>query len=126
MKVLLTEWFREWSGNEPQTLSPVVFDLMQESHLLALYKSVADGIFDDVCFETDSNEALGVLRGILSGGGSAVKSSSSAVAAKSQIYRPGYELHIQAEYAHFFVNPIPRPELFAHGNLKAYMEEFKQ
>jgi len=105
-------------------LEPVVFDLLEERFLMLLYKSFADGIFEQVCFEADSADSLQTLRGMLKGAANAQAAASNSNASQARVYRPGYDLYVQGRDGYIFVNPKPRPELFEGADLAAYIKEF--
>lgn len=49
----------------------------------------------------------------------------SAVSEQCRLHRAGYEIYLQGSRSYFFVNPIPRPELFGRYRLDDYLAEFK-
>jgi hypothetical protein len=126
MKILLTSWYREWRGSEPQVLRPDTFSLDEKNTLFALVVSVGNGEFDEACIETDSGEAKECIEGLLSGTGNAKRVESSPGAEQCRLYRDGYEIYLQGGSAFFFVNPVPRPELFEMREFDRYLAEFKQ
>src|SRR5262252_2785611 len=71
MKILLTSWYREWRGSEPQVLRPDTFSLDEKNTLFALVVSLGNGEFDEACIETDSGEAKECIEGLLCGTGGA-------------------------------------------------------
>ena len=126
MKILLTEWVREWRGTRPQLLKPAALSLDDGKILFALVVSVGNGDYDEVCIETDSMEAKECVRGILCGTGSAKPVGLSYAVEQCRLYRVGYEIYLQGRSSYFFVNPIPRPELFQSSDLNQYVTEFQQ
>jgi hypothetical protein len=49
----------------------------------------------------------------------------STAAEQCRLYRAGYEIYRQGGDSYFFVNPVPRPELFETRELDRYVAEFK-
>ena len=125
MKILLTSWYREWRGSEPQVLRPDTFSLDERNTLFALVGSIGNGEFDEACIETDSGEAKECIEGMLCGTGGARRVEPSTDAEQCRLYRDGYEIYRQGENSYFFVNPVPRPELFETRDLNGYFAEFK-
>jgi len=125
MKILLTVWYREWRGGEPQVLKTEALSLDNEKILFGLVVSVANGDYDEVCIETDSIEAKDCIEGLLCGTGRA-KRTVPWSAEQCRLYRSGYEIYLQGSSSYFFINPMPRPELFEKRELEDYLAEFKQ
>src|SRR5712691_6073835 len=125
MKILLTEWVREWRGTRPQLLKPAALSLDDGKILFALVVSVGNGDYDEVCIETDSMEAKECIQGMLCGTGSAKPVEWSYAVEQCRLYRVGYEIYLQGKSSYFFVNPIPRPELFQSSDLNQYVTEFQ-
>jgi hypothetical protein len=125
MKILLTVWYREWRGREPQVLKPAALSLDDEKVLFGLVVSVGNGDYDEVCIETDSIEAKDCIEGLLCGTGSA-KRIMPWSAEQCRLHRSGYEIYLQGTSSYFFVSPAPRPELFEERDLEEYLAEFKQ
>jgi hypothetical protein len=125
MKILLTSWYTEWRGPKPQVLNPEVLSLENERILFALVVSLGNGDYDQVCIESDSTEAKEGIEGLLCGTGKAQRVGLSSAATQCRLYRAGYEIYIQGGNSYFFVNPIPRPELFEVRDLDEYLAEFK-
>lgn len=123
MQIVLIEWYREWCGAEPQKIQPTVLPLDNERALFVLLVMLGNGEYDDLCIESDSAEALESARGLLLGTGGAERVHDHPLANSSPLYRPGYEIYVQADRSVFFLNPEPRPALF-HSNMAAYAEEF--
>jgi len=126
MKILLSSWYREWRGAEPQVLRPGTFSLDEKNTLFALVVSLGNGEFDEACIETDSGEAKECIEGLLCGTGGAKRVERSSSAEQCRLYREGYEIYRQGGSSYFFVNPVPRPELFEMRELDGYVAEFKQ
>jgi hypothetical protein len=126
MKILLTVWYREWRGQEPQLLKPVALSLDNEKIRFGLVVSVGNGDYDEACIETDSIEAKEYIEGLLRGTGSAKRAMPWSAAAGGRLYRSGYEIYLQGRSSYFFVNPMPRPELFEKHDLEEYVAEFNQ
>ncbi len=122
-RILITQWSRAWHGEAAQTLEPAVLDLAERRHLHYLLTMLGNGEFDDVCFEGESTDALAAIEGALTGTGGAVL-VNPVLAAASRLYRQGYRVFTQAACGRFFVNTVPRPELFAAGAAPAYAAEF--
>ena len=77
--------------------------------------SLANGAIVEMKAEADSEEALGVLRGLIQGAGSGVRADLSAQEkATCWLYEEGYECYTQGvkNPAYFFVYPAPRPKAF--------------
>lgn len=123
MQVILTEWYRQWRGAEPQQIQPEMLPLDNERILFALVVMLGNGEYDDLCIESDSVEALESARGLLLGTGSAERVQAHPLANTSPLYRPGYEIYVQADRSVFFLNPEPRPALFP-SDMAVYAEEF--
>jgi hypothetical protein len=126
MKLLLTEWYKDWRGEQPQRLTPAKLSLDDQKTLFALVVSLGNGDYDEVCIETDSVQAKACIIGLLQGTGNARPIEPTPAAEQRRLYRAGYEVYLQGESSYFFVNPIPRPELFQQADLKAYLAESKQ
>ncbi|SRR6266700_607631 len=126
MKILLTLWYSEWRGREPQVLKPEALSLDNEKILFGLVVSVGNGDYDEICVETDSIEAKECIKGLLCGTGSAKRIVPSSAVERHKLYRSGYEIYLQGGSSYFFVNPMPRPELFEKHDLEGYVAEFKQ
>jgi hypothetical protein len=123
-RVLVTEWSRTWHADSPQPLAPRVMDLGEPRHRSHLLMMLGNAEFDDVCFEGETAGALAVIEGALTGTGGAAL-VNPVLAAASRLYRPGYRVFAQAGAGRFFVNAVPRPELFLAGALRAYADEFR-
>jgi len=116
MKILFTEWYRDWRGTEPQLAKPSILPLDNDKILFALVVSVGNGDYDEVCIETDSTEAKACITNMLCGTGNAkLVDRPSAVVEHCALYRPGYDIYLQGRDSYFFVNPTPRPELFGNS-----------
>jgi len=126
MKILLTEWYREWRRERPQALEPAVLSLENEKILFALLVSVGNGDYDEACIESDSPEAREFIKGLLCGTGNAKQVGRSLAVEQCRLYREGYETYLQGTDSYFFVNPMSRPELFQGGDLEEYVTEFKE
>ena len=87
MKILLTEWYREWRGTEPQLLKPAALALDDDKILFALVVSVGNCDYDEVCIETDSMEAKECIRNILCGTGNATPVERSSGVEHCVLYR---------------------------------------
>jgi len=127
MKILLTVWYREWRGGKPQVLNPEALSLDHEKTLFGLVVSVGNGDYDEVCIETDSMEAKEYMQGLLCGTGNAKRIVPSSTAEQCRLCRPGYETYLQGNSSYYFINPVPRPELFEKRELELeeYLAEFK-
>jgi len=112
MKILLTEWFRQWRGAEPQVVKPAGISLDDQKMVFALVVSLANGDYDEVSIETDSIEAKECITGMLCGTGNAKQVEASPEVEQCRLYQAGYEIYRQGTDSYFFVNPVPRPELF--------------
>lgn len=123
MQLVLTEWYRKWRGAEPQKIQPTVLPLDNERALFGLLVMLGNGEYDDLCIESDSAEALKSARELLLGTGGAERAHDHPLANSSPLYRPGYEIYVQADQSVFFLNPEPRPALF-QSDMAAYIEEF--
>src|SRR5262249_2548326 len=97
MKILLIEWIRDWRGAEPQRLKPVVFALDDDKMLFALVVSLGNSIYDEVCIGTASAEAHESIKDILCGTGNAKPVECSPTAEQCRVYRPRYEIYLQAQ-----------------------------
>src|SRR5258706_11960613 len=60
------------------------------------------------------------------GMGNAKPVRRSSAVERCRLYRVGYEIYLQGRSSYFFVNPIPRPELFQSRDLNEYMMESQQ
>ena len=125
MKILLTDWYRKWRGSEPQVLKTETLSLDEKNTLFALVVLLGNGEFDEACIETDSGEAKECIEGLLCGTGGARREEPSSAAEQCRVYRAGYDIYRQGENSYFFVNPVPRPELFEARGLDRYLAEFK-
>ncbi len=118
MKVLLSSIDWEYP-KEKYIPKPALWDLEDREWLLALYKSIADGIYLEMRIEGESQEALDVFRGILIGGGSCQQITlSDEQKKKLWLYKEGDECYSQDDLAYFFMNPKPQPDKFKEENLK--------
>ena len=126
MKILLTEWFRDWRGDGPQPLQPTVFSLDDKKMLFTLLLLVGNGEYDEACIETDSMDATESVRGLLCGTGNAKLVGRSSAVEACRLFRAGYEIYLQGSSSYFFVNPSPRPELFVGQELDEYVKDFHQ
>ena len=126
MKILLTPCYTEWRGSEPQVLNPEVLSLDDAKVLFALVVSVANGDYDEACIETDSIESRECIAGVLCGTGNAKPTGPTPAVEECGLYRAGYKVYLQGKSSYFFVNPAPRPELFATRDFSEYRAEFKQ
>ena len=112
LRITMIDWKYPDDG---QTPSPEVLDLAEQSQVMLLYMSLADGAIVEMKAEADSEEALDVLRGLIQGAGSGVRADLSAQEkTRCWLYEEGYECYTQGvkDPAYFFVNPAPRPEAF--------------
>jgi hypothetical protein len=125
MKILLTEWYREWRGTDPQLLNPAALSLDDEKIVFALVVSLGNGDYDEVCIETDSTEAKERIKGMLCGAGNAKAVAPSSAVERCRLYRAGYEIYLQGTSTYFFLNPISRAELFQSLDLNEYVAEFR-
>jgi hypothetical protein len=124
MKILLTEWFRDWRGAEPQLLKPGALSLADDKILFALTVSLGNGDYDEACIETDSERAKECILGLLQGPGNAKRSAHVSVETY-RLFRPGYDVYVQGQNSYFFLNPFSRPELFDdQANLQSYVAGF--
>jgi hypothetical protein len=126
MKILLTSWYTEWRGKEPQVLKPETLPLDNDKVLFGLVVFVGNGEYDEACIETDSLQAREYIESLLCGTGDAKLVEPSSAAVSRRLYRAGYRIYLQGENSFFFVNPRQRPELFETGDLNKYLAEFKQ
>jgi hypothetical protein len=125
MKIILTDWCKAWRGAGPQPIRPAVLDLVQERHRMALIVALGNGTFDEACIEVDSSEARDWVRGAMTGTGGADRVEPTASAAACRLFRAGYEIYRQGQDAFFFLNPLPRAELFSSTmDLAVYAREF--
>jgi hypothetical protein len=126
MKLVFTEWWRNWRGSEPQLFRPTVLDLENEKHRFFLVVSLGNGNFEEGCFECESIEAHEAICGLLTGTARAERVIPSPESEKFTLFRHGYDTFVQGADAYFFVNPSPRPELFLGADLAHYAKEFKE
>ncbi len=124
MRIVLTEWTRDWRGAEPQAIAPRILALEDRTLLLFLLVMLGNGEFDEACFESESADVVDAVRGLLTGTGRARRVDSHPLAASARLRRPGYEIYVQGEASVFFVNPQCRPELFAASGLAVYSADF--
>ena len=75
LRITMIDWKYPDDGKTP---SPEVLDLAEKSHVMILYMSLANGAIVEMKAEADSEEALGVLRGLIQGAGSGVRADLSA------------------------------------------------
>lgn len=113
MKIILTEWYREWQESMSQQPDPVTLDLTNKTQLQFLVLSLGRGNFDEVSIETDSSETLTYITELLKGTGGAEPAVADTLVTASRLYQAGYHIFRQEPYGIFFVNPKPRPDLFA-------------
>ncbi len=112
LRITMIDWKYPDDG---QTPSPEVLDLAEQSQVMILYMSLANGAIVEMKAEADSEEALDVLRGLIQGAGSGVRADLSAQEkTKCWLYEEGYECYTQGvkNPAYFFVYPAPRPKAF--------------
>jgi hypothetical protein len=124
MQIILTEWYRNWHSPQPQPIKPCILPIGNERVLLGLITMLGNGEYDDLCFESESPEALEAVRGLLTGTGAAKRVQSHPIAISSRLCRPAYEVYMQGDHSVFFVNPRSRPELFSTSALERYSAEF--
>jgi hypothetical protein len=125
MKIVLTEWFHAWRGKGAQVICPQVLDLANHAQITYLLAMLGNGEFDEACIESDTPETLEYVRGLLLGTAKA-KPLASGLFAAGRLARSGYEVFAQGDAGTFFVNPVPRPELFQGGGLASYSAEFSE
>ena len=125
MKILLTNWCREWRGSEPQVLKPETLPLENQNIWFALVVSLGNGEYDELCLEFDTLEAKERIEGLICGTGNARRVGASPAVALCRLYRSGYEVYMQGRKSYFFLNPVPRPELFERRDLSKYLAEFQ-
>lgn len=125
MEILLTEWFRDWNSNEPQELKPARLPL-EGPIIFGLVVSLGNGNFDEACMEFDSVDAKQAMVGMLTDTGGAIRIEPDAKARACRLYKEGYEIYRQSDFAYFFLGPEPRTELFNASSLDAYIAEFKE
>jgi hypothetical protein len=123
MRILLTDWLREWRGHPPE-IRPEFLDLSKHSHAWCLVLIAGNAPHDEHCVEVDSTGALAAVRGVLMGTGRAKQIDDSAATRARRLYRPGYDIYQQGDDIFWFVNPVPRPGLFESGGLAGYPAEF--
>lgn len=121
MKILLTEWFSDWRHAEPQKPNSVVLDLEDEKALFYLAVSLGNGTFDQARFEQDSKDAYRFVVNLLKGTGGASLTQPDEASMQSALYRENYEIYRQGLDAFFFVDPQPRPELFANEGVASWI-----
>ncbi len=126
MKILLTEWYRDWRGTQPQTLKSEVLSLDNSKVGFALVVLVGNGDFDELCIESDSMEAKECVEGLLCGPGNARRVGHSSAVEQCRLHRASYDVYLQGTSSYLFVNPFPRPELFETRDLTEYKSEFKR
>jgi hypothetical protein len=126
VKILLTEWQRDWATNEAQHLKPVVIDLNNDRQCLFLIVSLGNGNYYEVCFECDSVEAQECLHGLLTGTGGAKRVQHNESALQCKLYRSGYHFYVQGDDAYFFVNPVLDPQLIENRDFENYLNGFAQ
>lgn len=113
IKLLITmiDWECPTDG-EP--LLPMIWDLYQKDTLLNLYQALANGIIVEMKAEGDTEAALDVLRGMLSGAGSAEAITLSETGKeKLWLFEEGLECYQQGNSkspGYIFINPTPRPD----------------
>jgi len=126
MNILLTNWCRDWLGSEPQVLKPEALPLENQNVRFGLIVLMGNGEYDELCIEADTMEAKRWMEELMCGTGGAKHVGPSPEAAQCRLYRVGYEIYLQGRRSYFFLNPVPRPGLFARDDLNEYLAEFKQ
>src|SRR5262249_43363182 len=126
MNILMTSWYTDWRGKEPQVLRPETLPLDNDKILFYVVVSVGNGEYDEACIETEWLQARECIEGVLCGTGNAKLVAPSSAAVGCRLYRAGYRIYLQGRQSFFFVNPTPRPELFEARNLDQYLAEFNE
>ena len=125
MRMLLTEWQRDWAAQQPQVLKPIVLDARVGGQLFVVFGLVAHGELQEACFEAESDEAIRLIHGVLESAGSAKEAPVDAEARACKLFREGYALLRYDPTSAIFVNRQPRPDLFRDGaSLGDYVAEF--
>lgn len=114
MKIILTEWCRDWQAATPQQTTAVEMDLTYAPSLQYLVLSLGMGNFDEVRIETDTVETLDFVRRLLTGTGGAVQTAADGAAVDCKLYKPGYHVYRQDDLAIFFLNTTPCPDAFSN------------
>lgn len=123
-RIVITEWIRTWRGAGAQQPKPTALDLANQKHLLYLMAMLGNGEFEEVRIESESADVVAAVQGLLTGTGSAKRIEESAATRSSRVTRDGYLIYQQGEDGYFFVNPLPRPDLFTDEGLVTYLSEF--
>ena len=125
LKFLLTEWFPDWKGETPQQLQrPQLFDLMNPRLLECFIVGLGNAIFEECCIESESQDVLDAVRGGIQGVGGGKQIEITDEIRQRRLFRAGYEVYEQAGNL-FFINPVPRPELFIDDAWNtSYLQEF--
>lgn len=113
MRLVLTTWPRHRNGVEPSTPTTERIDLADHRHRFLLVVMLGNGEFDEVLVQADSADAVDAMRGLLTGTGGASLTPVGEDDAASPAFRPGHALYKQLDAGRFFIDPDPRPELFA-------------
>lgn len=124
MRLLVTDWCRDWRGERPQQPLSNRLELDHPKSALVVYLNLANGNYEEACIESDSPQALDTWRGALQGAGGAERVEPDAAMRASCMYRAGYEAYDQGGNW-LFVNPMQRPELFEdESEYQRYLAEF--
>jgi len=123
MRALIADWPVTWYGTVSRTIDVARFDLENKDHLKALILLVGTGRFEEACVEFDSVESFEVFRGLVTGTGGAKKRSCRESDTQRRLFRTGYEVFAADDAVVYFLNPIPRPDLFLLDDEK-YIQEF--
>ncbi|MBC8059168.1 MAG: hypothetical protein H7Y18_00695 [Clostridiaceae bacterium] len=120
MKIIITEYLTDWPGESSQIVKPFIFDLLLKNHLFIFLVTLANGNFEEVCIETDSEDTLKAIRNLLIGTGNVTKLQETSNTANRRLYREGYEIYTQGDLSMILLNPKPQPNLFNQEALDAY------
>ncbi|MBW8807810.1 MAG: hypothetical protein JF591_03055 [Lysobacter sp.] len=133
MRLLFVDWIREWHGAQRQRPQLSCIDMDHPRALFTLTVGLGNGLWEEACVESDSQQALDSWRTLLETAGAARLVDHCDEMRASRMYRGGYLAYAQGETAQgqvlnwIFVNPMPRPELFDHPDLQqAYFAEFSR
>lgn len=109
LQITLIDW--EYPAEIP---TPEIWELRDNSNLMALYLAFANGIIIELRAIGDSQDAVEVIRGLALGAGSCQKVDlSPEKKAKVWLYQDGDECYIQGDdFAYIFIDPNPKPENF--------------
>jgi hypothetical protein len=115
-----------WYGIDLQTIGVERFDLEDQNHLRGLILAAGTGRFQEACVEFDCTDAYELFRGLITSTGGTEKIECRESDKVRRLYRPGYEIYAAADEVIYFLNPVPRPELFSVVDNAAYVQEFEK